>query len=126
MTLAAALAILAGGFLGGVARVLATARIEVRMGEALPWGTLAVNVTGGFVIGLLAGLGQRAGGAFAAPLVRDFLIVGFCGGFTTVSAFALQTIMFGLNGRPRAAVLNVVASTGLCLAAVAVGFLAVS
>lgn len=123
MSPVAALAILAGGFLGGVARVYVSSRLGARFGEAFPWGTLAVNITGCFAIGLLAGLAQRTGSVFAEPVVRDFLAVGFCGGFTTVSAFALQTQTLALDGEPRLAVLNVVASVALCLAAVAAGFL---
>ena len=58
---------------------------------------------------------------FAAPLVRDFLIVGFCGGYTTVSSFALQTLALGQDGETRAAALNVLGSTAACLAAAAAG-----
>lgn len=122
MTLGAAVLVLLGGFLGGFARFAVSGLVGARVGELFPWGTLVVNVAGAFLIGLLAGLGSLAGGAFAGPLVRDFLIVGFCGGFTTVSSFALQTLFLGLDGEERAATLNIVVSAGLCLAAVAAGF----
>ena len=121
MSVEAALSVLLGGFLGGIARFYVSGLVGRRVGELFPWGTFAVNVSGCFAIGLLAGLAQSAGGVFAAPLVRDFLIVGFCGGYTTVSSFALQTLALGQDGETRAAVLNVLGSTAACLAAVAAG-----
>ena len=109
-----------GGFLGGIARFYLSGRLGLQFGERFPWGTLGVNVTGCFAIGLLAGVAE-AGGALASPLMRDFLIVGFCGGYTTVSSFALQTLDLGRDGENRAALLNIAATTLLCLLAVAAG-----
>jgi CrcB protein len=114
---AAVLAVLAGGFLGGLARFGLSGLVASRVGELFPWGTLAVNVLGAFLIGVFAGLAADLG-----PLARDFLIVGFCGGFTTVSSFALQTLALGLDGETRAALLNIAASTALSLLAVAAGY----
>lgn len=122
MTLANALLVLAGGFLGGIARFFVSGLVGSRIGEVFPWGTLAVNVSGALAIGLLAGLGQSGTGFFAMPAVRAFLIVGFCGGYTTVSSFALQTLALELDGERRQAGFNVAMSVVLCLAAVAVGF----
>lgn len=115
--MAAVLAVLLGGFLGGLARSGLSGLVAARAGGRFPWGTLAVNVSGCGLIGVLAGLGATLG-----PLARDFLVVGFCGGYTTVSSFALQTLVLGRDGEGRAALVNVAASTGLCLAAVALGF----
>jgi CrcB protein len=60
------------------------------LNAGIPWGTLIVNVLGCLVIGLLSGLFERVGGsghAINTPEVRLLLTVGFCGGFTTFSAF---------------------------------------
>ena len=115
--MAAVLAVLAGGFLGGVARFGLSGLVAARVGELFPWGTLVVNVTGAFLIGIFAGLSGSLG-----PLARDFLTVGFCGGYTTVSSFALQTLALGLDGEGRGALLTVLGSAGLSLAAVALGY----
>lgn len=121
MTAAALLAVLGGGFLGGLCRFWLSGFVGTRVGELFPWGTLAVNVTGAFVIGLLAGIADRGGSFLASPLAQDLLITGFCGGYTTVSSFALQTVALGLDGEIRPALANIAGSAGLCLLAVAAG-----
>jgi fluoride exporter len=120
MTAAGTLMVLVGGFAGGVARLLLSEFVAVRLGAHLPWGTLAVNVAGSFLAGLLAGL-AASGGALAGPLAHDLLTVGFCGGFTTVSAFALQTVALGRDGAGGRAAANVAVSVVLAMAAVAAG-----
>ena len=77
----------------------------------VPWGTVLVNVSGSFVLGLLAGLAV-SGSALA------LLGVGFCGALTTYSAFAVQTHDRG----PRLGTLNVVLTIPLALVACALGF----
>ena len=114
LSLATALLVLLGGFLGGAARFLLAHRIAARLGDAFPWGTLAVNVSGCLAIGLLAGLAP-------GPLAHAFLVTGFCGGYTTVSTFALQSLALGLEGRTVRAVANLIGSTLACLAAVGLG-----
>lgn len=79
----------AGGAAGSVLRYLAGIWCASWFGTALPWGTLAVNWLGSAVIGLLGGL-MLAGGALPAE-ARLLLITGFLGGFTTFSAFSLDT-----------------------------------
>ena len=75
----------AGSFAGGIARYLLTRAVQPRTGGAFPWGTLAVNVAGCFLIGLLYGLFERN---FApGSNTRLFFTVGVCGGFTTFSTF---------------------------------------
>lgn len=118
------LLVLAGGFCGGAARFFVSGRVALRVGETFPWGTFAVNVIGSLLIGLLAGVLQSGGAGFGTQFVRDFLMVGFCGGFTTVSSFSLQTLTLALDGERGPALLNVVLSAVFSLAAVAIGFAA--
>jgi CrcB protein len=121
MGIAAPLLVLLGGFLGGIARFGLGGLIDRRSGADFPWGTLAVNVSGSAFAGVLAGL-AAVSERFAGPLVRDFLVIGFCGGFTTVSTFAIRTVELALDGAPLAAALNTVASAVLAMLAVAAGF----
>jgi CrcB protein len=79
-----------GGFLGSVARYLASLA-ALRLGAAsFPAGTLAINVAGSLLIGLIYGWSAATGGI--APGWRLFLATGFCGGFTTFSAFSFECI----------------------------------
>ncbi|HRC26906.1 MAG TPA: fluoride efflux transporter CrcB [Alphaproteobacteria bacterium] len=86
----------AGGAIGAMARHavnLLTARLA---GTDFPWGTLAVNVTGSFLMGLLAGLFALA---WSAPQdLRLFLTTGILGGFTTFSAFSLDISLLWERG----------------------------
>lgn len=103
-----------GGALGGVARFWLTGFVGRRIGESFPWGTLAVNVSGAFLIGLLwAAAGD-------SPAWR-YLAYGLLGSYTTVSAFSLQTLTLARDGRPAAALGNVALSLAACFAAVAAG-----
>ena len=125
MTLAACALVLIGGFLGGVSRFFLSGVVGRRVGETFPWGTLAVNVSGALAIGALAGAARAVGGIFASDLVRDLIVVGLFGGYTTVSSFCLQTLNLALDGEGRLAAFNVVASSVLCVLFVALGFWAV-
>ncbi len=111
-----------GSALGGVARFGLSSWIEGRSGTQFPLGTLVVNVSGAFAIGLVAFLPweQMMPEGFAFT-IRLFLIYGFLGGYTTVSAFSLQTLQLIEQGDVRKAVINITLSVGLCLAAVAAG-----
>ena len=120
MTLQTALLLALGGAIGTLAR-FAVGLWAAPFSQALPWGTIIINVTGSFVIGFVGTL-TLAGGRF--PLsenLRLFLMVGFCGGFTTFSSFSLQTLDLLRGGAPGRAMVNIVASVLLCLCAVAVG-----
>jgi CrcB protein len=119
--LSSLLLVLAGGFCGGVSRFFVSGVVGRRIGETFPWGTLVVNVSGAACVGLLAGLGAELGGRFASGGFRDLMIVGFCGGYTTVSSFTLQTLNLAQDREPGRAALNVIASLGLCMVAVAAG-----
>lgn len=125
MTLAACALVLIGGFLGGISRFFLSGVIGRGVGETFPWGTLAVNVSGALAIGAFAGAARAVGGIFASDLVRDLIVVGLFGGYTTVSSFCLQTLNLALDGEGRLAAFNVVASSVLCVLFVALGFWAI-
>src|SRR6185295_16185143 len=82
-----------------------------------PLGTLVVNVTGCFAIGVLAAIaGPSLGRIWLRPEWRDFLMIGFCGGYTTFSSFGLQTLNLVRDEEWMLAALNVAASNLLGLA----------
>lgn len=121
--LSGVIAIVAGSVLGGCARYFVSGVIARRLGETFPWGTMTINVTGAFLIGIFGALATHPGSMFAAPNPWLFAVTGFLGCYTTVSSFSLQTLTLGRNGEPAHALGNVVFSVGLCLAAVSCGFL---
>jgi len=110
-----------GGALGSVARYWIGVRITILAGLTIPWATILINILGSLVIGFLARLTGPEGRLSAPFDVRAFLIVGLCGGFTTFSAFSLQTFELARDGRMIAAGANILASVVLCLAAVVLG-----
>lgn len=79
----------AGGALGSVLRWVVSAGVQRWSGATFPWGTLAVNAAGSLSVGILAGLGVSR--ATLSPDARLFLMPGLLGGFTTFSAFSLET-----------------------------------
>jgi fluoride exporter len=81
----------AGGFLGTIARFVAVQFIDSRISANFPWATLAVNLSGCFLIGLIYGL--NANEAVLSRNWKFFLTTGFCGGYTTFSAFALENFV---------------------------------
>lgn len=116
-------AIVIGSMLGGCARYFISGAVARRLGETFPWGTMTINVTGAFLIGIFGALATHPGSMFAAPNPWLFAVTGFLGCYTTVSSFSLQTLTLARSGEPMHALGNVVASVGLCLAAVSCGFL---
>lgn len=108
-----------GGALGSVARYL-TGLVALRFfGPTFPWGTLGVNIVGSFAIGLLAELMiRRSGGAIE---LRLLLATGFLGGFTTFSAFALDSVAMFERGDMLATSLYIGASVMISLAATFAG-----
>jgi CrcB protein len=115
------LLIFIGGGLGSVARWWISVAVAERYGQAFPWGTLFVNVSGSFLIGLFAGLTAPHGRLLAPPGFRQFFMLGVCGGYTTFSSFSLQTLALAKEGEFFRAGLNTVLSVALCLVAVWVG-----
>ena len=116
------LLIAVGGALGSLARFWISEALALAFGPAFPWGTLLVNITGSFVIGLAAGGTIGDTRLIASPFVRHFVMVGLCGGYTTFSAFSLQTVSMLQAGDVGRASLNVVASVATCLVATWAGF----
>jgi CrcB protein len=116
-----------GGGLGSLARWWASSLVAERLGQALPWGqtfpwgTLLVNVSGSFAIGLFATLTGPDGRFFASAPSRTFFMIGFCGGYTTFSSFSLQTLNLAEDGQWFRAGANAVLSLALCLIAVWLG-----
>lgn len=104
-----------GGALGSVFRFMLSGLVGRFAGEAMPWGTLTVNIVGSFVIGWFASATTSGGRVFATPEFRTFVMVGLCGGFTTFSSFSLQTLALFEDGAPVRAIANIIASVALCL-----------
>ena len=123
IVLSGVIAIVVGSVLGGCARYFISGAIARRLGETFPWGTMTINVSGAFLIGILGALATHPGSVFATPNPWLFAVTGFLGCYTTVSSFSLQTLTLARNGEPMHALGNVVFSVGLCLAAVSCGFL---
>jgi fluoride exporter len=110
-----------GSIVGVVARFLVSVLFVSQFGDRFPWGTLFVNVTGSFVIGFYAALTGPDGRLFATPRQRQFVMVGICGGYTTFSAFSLETLRLAQSGNVRAAFLNLLISIIGWLSAVWMG-----
>ena len=105
-----------GGATGSVLRFWLGGLIGHKAGAPF-WGTLLVNVTGCFLIGLLGNLRENGPGEFD----RYFLMIGVMGGYTTFSTFSLQTLELFHAGNTGLAALNVALSMGLCLLGVWLG-----
>lgn len=111
-----------GSALGGMARYFVSGLVARRAGETFPWGTLLVNISGAFVIGILGGLARYQGSLLASPNPWLFAVTGFLGCYTTVSSFSLQTLALARDGESGRAAGYVVLSVALCLSAAALGF----
>ena len=122
--LASSFAVALGGAAGSLARYWMAELFAAFGMSAIPWATLAANVSGSFLIGLIAALTGPDGRVLVAPDVRLFWMVGVCGGYTTFSSFSLQTLTLAQRGEWGKAGLNVALSVVLCLLAVWLGYLA--
>lgn len=106
-----------GGFCGSALRYIVSGRVQQLAGSALiPWGTLAVNAIGSFVLGMIFWLGVERG--MFGPSARAFASIGLLGGFTTFSTFSVETVNLMAVGARGAALMNVLANVVVCLAAV--------
>lgn len=116
-----------GGGLGAVCRYLATSFFAVRFGSAFPYGTLFVNVSGGFLMGVLMGLLPLFpfGDKYLPENLRLLLAVGFLGGFTTFSSFSMETLTLLQGANALSALWNVLANVAFGVAAAWAGLLLV-
>lgn len=106
-----------GAGAGGLLRYFVSGFVGRRIGEAFPWGTLIVNVTGAFAVGVMA--------AIVRGPVSDawlFGVTGLLGAYTTVSSFSLQTLALAREGAGAQAFNNIVFSVVFCIAAAALGY----
>jgi CrcB protein len=114
-------AVTLGSALGGMARYGLSGVVARSFGETFPWGTLVVNVLGSFLIGAFATVTSPDGRVLVSPVTRQFWIIGVFGGFTTFSAFSLQTLRLAQDGEWMRAGGNAVLSVVLCLVGVWLG-----
>lgn len=112
-----------GSVLGGTARFWLSGFVARRVGETFPWGTIVVNVSGAFLLGIL-GASAASHGIFEGVKAWQFAAVGILGTYTTVSSFSLQTLALARDGEMKLAAGNMAISLGLCLIAVTAGFAA--
>jgi CrcB protein len=110
-----------GGAIGSMARLWLGVKVALLTGLAFPWGTIVVNIIGSLVIGFVATLTGPNGRLVVPVNAQAFVMVGLCGGFTTFSAFSLQTLELARDGRLIHAGANIMLSVVLCLTAVALG-----
>lgn len=116
------LAIAAGGALGSVLRFWMSSWTYAQLGRGFPYGTLMVNFLGCLLVGVLfVWLTERAG---LAPVWRAGLLIGVLGGFTTFSAFSIETVNLIEQGAQVKALLNIVSSVVVCLGATWLGIAA--
>jgi CrcB protein len=112
-----------GSALGGVARRWCTIVAMAWFGQEFPWGTLFINILGSFVIGLFFAL-TGPHGRFDVPLdARLFVMTGICGGYTTFSAFSLETLSLFQSGAWVRGSAYIIASVALSLIGVWAGYL---
>lgn len=114
-------AVLAGGMLGGSIRYLIGLALPPEPGR-IPWGILAINVVGSFVLALLLSGWVRRG--HVAHPWRPFLATGVLGSFTTWSTFMADTLALSREGVPGLALAYLLGATALGIAAAAVGWVA--
>ena len=120
MTLQSLFVVGVGGFIGSAARyALGGWLLHHTAQQRFPWSTFAVNVAGCLAIGVLAGLAERH--ALSGPGMRLFLFTGLLGGFTTFSAFGLETMFLLRRGELPVAAAYVAVSVLLGLLAVWLG-----
>ena len=111
MKIAVTIALFCAG--GGLTRYYLSAWVYTLLGRSFPYGTLAVNIAGSFLIGLVMELGLRS--PLITETLRFGLTVGFLGGLTTFSTFSYETFALLEDGRFMVAFANDLASVAICL-----------
>jgi len=109
-----------GGFFGAISRYFVSELVYTFIGTGLPYGTLAVNLVGSFLLGIVAQLGLS--GDLLPDSVNSFVGIGFLGAFTTFSTFSVQTLELLESGSPLKALLNISLNIILCLIGAWSGF----
>jgi CrcB protein len=117
-----------GGALGTAVRYALNGLISHHQSRSRAWpaifplGTLVVNVSGSFAIGVIAAFSEPdLGRGWIRPELRDFLMIGLCGGYTTFSSYSLQSLNLARDGEWLLLALQVVGTNFLCLLAVYLG-----
>jgi CrcB protein len=111
-----------GSALGGGARYLVSLGALRLLGTSFPYGTLAVNLIGSFLIGLIMRVGLET--SLLSPTARIFLTTGVLGGLTTYSTFNYETLQFASEGDWPLAATNIAVTVAACLVAGALGLAA--
>jgi CrcB protein len=114
-----------GGAMGSMARYGLGNFVSEKTGGSFPWGTLLINITGSFIIGILGALTASEGKmtSQSRALATQLLITGVCGGYTTFSSFSLQTLNLLRDRQWFYAGGNILLSVVLCMIAVWLGYL---
>ena len=102
-----------GGFLGAISRFLVSELVYTFIGAGMPYGTLAVNLSGSFLLGTVAQIGLS--GNLLPASINSFVGIGFLGAFTTFSTFSVQTLELLESGSLLKAFLNIFLNVTLCL-----------
>ncbi|MEM8587467.1 MAG: fluoride efflux transporter CrcB [Pseudomonadota bacterium] len=113
------IAIAAGGAVGAVGRYLVVSAVGHWMGQGFPWGTLAVNVLGSLVMGILVEVMALVWSP--SPELRALLVVGVLGAFTTFSTFSLDVVFLIDRGEFLSALAYILASVVVCVAGLYAG-----
>jgi len=113
--------IAAGGSLGAIARFGVSSAVHQLTSESFPWGTLVVNISGSFLIGVAVELFD---GTIIPSEWRSFITIGFLGSYTTFSTFALETVNLLRDGELPLATGNILASNVVSVLFVVLGIYA--
>ena len=105
-----------GGIVGACARYFLSRFTAKMLGTSFPWGTLFINISGSFVLGLF--LVYTTERVFVDPRWRLLVAIGFCGAYTTFSSYAYESMVYFQQGNWMLFAGNVLANNVLCLAAV--------